>query len=415
MRKVGSLFGLAVLALCFSLLMMNVCYCSYTSVILLGEADVSVYVVDLNDVTGCGANDATRVAEGAIGACRANESLYCTDELHGPTPIVLGQIAINTTVTVVRDWDFYKHLVESDSNIAIVNAHGETVPVPSGYTKEGWVDKIAEAMLQRNVTWVHTAGYPFYYYYLQGVGNGTWRETGFQRLMSHIGLDNVTCHPKYPETDKISINTVARELLGTLGGWGSIFDAFRVEHGRPLNGSIFKNYIVLPIWGTDYGYATGAVVRFSLGNQSSPGIYVHIGTNGTFDENKTPTDADYLRGYVGVAAAIWSSSFRVVSEKKFADAEEAVVQAETEGRTKGLEKARQLLDEAGQYYQLGQFLWSLESARQAQVTANQSVRPSFIEAYGTYLAATLTAGVVVTASGLTARWKRNHKKEEGQK
>jgi len=418
-RKSCSLFGLAVLALCFSFLVIKGYSYLDITVIPVGEANVDVYVVALDGVGGYGVNDVSRVVEGVIDACQVNSSRYYTGntnpytgEVYGPPSIVFVEIKINTTVTVVTAWDTYKHLVESGSNIIIVNAHGETVPVPLGYTKEGWVDEIAEAMLQRNVTWVHTAGYPFYYYYLQGVGNGTWGEAGFQRLMSHIDLGNVTCHPKYAETDKIPMNTHAEDLSW---GWGLLGNAIQVEHGRPLNCSDFKDYIVLPIWGTDYGYATGAVVRFSVSNQSNPGIYVHIGTNQTFNSVDRPTEADYMRGYAGAAAAIWSSSHRVVSEKKCVDAEKAIVEAETEGRTKGLDIARQLLDDARQYYQLGKFMNAVERARYAQETANRSVRPSFTEAYGTYLAATLIAGVVVIASGLTVRWERNRKKEEGQK
>jgi hypothetical protein len=409
LRKTGWLFGSAVLVLCSSLLMVSLCHCSDYSYILLGEARVSVYVIDLSDVGG-NATEAAGVTQGAVQACQINESLYLT-ELHWPTLFVLGQIGINTSVTVVRDWDFYKYLVESGYNITIVNAHGEMVPVPSGYTKEAWVDRIAEAMLNRSVTWVHTAGYPFYYYYLEEVGNGTWGEAGFQRLMGHIGLENVTCTWPYSQNDRISMSTDVDESLGYT--WLYIYDAAFVQRGNPLNNSVFKNYLILPIWGTYYenDYTTGAIVRFSLDNQSSPGIYVHIGTNQTFDTHITPSDADYLRGYAGAAAAIWSSAFRVVSEKKSVDAEEAIVEAETEGRTKGLDKARQLLDEAGQNYRLGQFVDALESARQAQVTANEAVSPSFIESYGAYLAVTLTAAaVVVIGSGVTLRWRRNHKK-----
>ena len=409
-----------ILALCFSLLTIKGYSYWDMTVIPVGEADVAVYVVALDDVGGCGVNDVSRAVEGVVAACQVNSSRYhtgnvnpCTGEYYTEWgPVVLVEIEINTTVSVVSDWDVYEHLVEFGSNIVMLNAHGETVPVPSGYTKEAWVDKIAEAMTSRNITWVHTAGYPFYHYHLQGNGDNTWGEAGFQRLMSHIGLSDVTCYPRYAETDKIPMNDHAIENLEKR--WKRLADAIQVEHGRPLNCSDFKNYIVLPIWGTDYGYATGAVVRFSFGNQSSPGIYVHIGTNQTFREDDEPTEADYLRGYAGAAAAIWSSSCRVVSEKKFVDVEEAIVEAEMEGRTKGLEVARQLLDGARQKYQLGNFQGAVEWARYAQITANLAVRPSFIEAYGFHLTVVLIAGAVI-ASGLTIRWKRNSKKKEGQK
>ena len=69
----------------------------------------------------------------------------------------------SATPTVVTSWITYKNVIIYNAGVIIVNTHGQILPVPNGYTKEDWVDKISEAMLTRRVTWVHVAGYPFYY------------------------------------------------------------------------------------------------------------------------------------------------------------------------------------------------------------------------------------------------------------
>ena len=383
------------------------------SIIYVGEANVTVYVIALDGVNASGVNDVSRMVEGILAACKVNNSRYYTGELHGPTPMVYGEIKINTTSTIVEDWKTYKKLVETAKNAIIINVHGETLPVPQNYTKEEWTDKIAEAMLTRNITWVHTTGYPLYNYQQQGDKQKTWGEQGFQRLMSHIGLNNVTCRPKIEETEPISMHTHAEEFIGKFG-WRRLADACYVEHGRPLNCSYFKDYIILPIWGTDIDYATGAIVRFAQNSQTNPGIYIHIGTYQTFNEDQEPTDADFMRGYAGAAAAIWTSAYKTLAEKKIAEAKQAIVKAEADGRTKGLDQAKQLLEEAKQYYQLANYVGALETARQAKKTANQTTKPNFLEAYGPHLTIAITTTTII-ASALLIKRKPNSKKKRGIK
>lgn len=374
------------------------------SIIYVGEADVTVYVIALDGVNASGVNDVSRMVEGILSACRVNSSCYYTEEVWAISPIVLGEIKINTTPTIVEDWKTYKKLIEKTTNAIIINVHGEVLPVPSGYTKETWTDKIAEAMLTRNITWVHTTGYPLYNYQYQNGTQGEWKEKGFQRLMSHIGLNNVTCRPKVEETELISMHTHARDFIESFG-WDHLEDAFYVEHGRPLNCSYFKDYIILPIWGTDIDYATGAIVRFAPNNQTNPGIYVHIGTYQTYDSLKRPTDADFMRGYAGAAAAIWTSAYKTVAKKKITEAKQAIAKAEADGRTKGLDQAKQLLNKAKEYYQLGYYLAALETARQAKKTANHTTKPNFLEAYGLHLTIAIIAGTII-ATTLTIKRKQ---------
>jgi hypothetical protein len=80
-----------------------------------------------------------------------------------------------------------------------------------------------------------------------------------------------------------------------------------VELGRPLDGSVFSNYVISRIWGVNE--MTGAVLAFMKpsvrampNNRYGCGYYVHIGTRNTFTASNNPTDGDYYRGFVGAAS-----------------------------------------------------------------------------------------------------------------
>jgi len=382
-------------------------YPGYESLVIVpfGEVDVELYVVALNGV--CGFGNITRTVEGVLGACPPldNRVTFLVD---WPT---LGEIKVNTDVSVIRSWDEYKNVVETGSNIIIVNAHGETLPVPAGYTRDGWIDKIAEAMAYRNVTWVHTGGYPFFYVHEQDGGMSEWREKGFQALMSHIGKSNVTCFPEESETLKVQMHEAAHYTL--IHGWYNITMAGKVELGRPLKASDFKNCSLSPIWGCEDSFMPGAIVKFAKANQTNSfGFYVHIGTRKTFTWDPSETDGDYYRGYVGAAQAIYTVAFRTLSGKAISEAERAIFLAESEGKTKGLSKARGLLFQAKEFYfhnpRLAYHL-ALVYAKDAVEAANNAVKPSFVEAYASHLVLAIIS-VVVIATGVGVRWKRNSKR-----
>ena len=176
-------------------------------------------------------------------------------------------------------------------------------------------------MLKRRVTWVHVIGYPFYQVWYQGATSWEmWGETGFHRVMQHINKGYVTI----PYLDGSQISGITSKAEKNLGdpfggantGW-AMKNAMAVSLVRPLRKSEFEDYIILPIWETDY-YCEGAVIafvkpneRFNIQAHSGFGVYVHIGTNQTFGEvpgGLEPTDADFYCGYVGVAAAIWTAT-----------------------------------------------------------------------------------------------------------
>jgi hypothetical protein len=125
---------------------------------------VNVYVVCLEGVNARGVGNMSRVLNGVLKASTPIGNPYqrirrWTGEERVISAfyseLVLEEIPINVSVTAVMDWTAYRILVEYASNVIIVNAHGEILPVPSGYSWNGWVNKIAQAMLNHRVTWVH--------------------------------------------------------------------------------------------------------------------------------------------------------------------------------------------------------------------------------------------------------------------
>jgi len=280
--------------------------------VMADEGRAKVYIICLDGVGGWVMGRSFNPAETRDGAIEATKfkDRYRIPRAHpklGKSPPFY-----YVDYVVVSSWSYYKSVIESEKDVIIVNCHGEILPVPSGYTAEGWVDKIAEAMLYRKVTWVHTAGYPFYYYWVEGASSMTiWGTLGFKRLMQYISINDAECWPPGSESVLISLNTEAQGPFGD--SWPDIQGyAAYVQAGRPLSGSLFKNYTLFPIWGTLDGYLTGAVIAFIKPSERlmpseryGSGVYVHIGTNETFNVSEEPTGGDYWRGYVGAAAAIY--------------------------------------------------------------------------------------------------------------
>ena len=376
-----------------------------------GEVDVKVYVIALDGVSGQGVDNITDAVEGCLSACRVNSSRSTIWPDHGgPLYYKLG---INTNATVVRDWNTYEEVVESGSNVIIVNVHGETTPVPVGYTRDEWVDKIAEAMLTRNVTWVHTAGYPFFYSYLQESGEALWGEEGFKRLMGHIGLENVTCWPPGSEEEKVSMHTYVEATF--LLDWRTADDAFKVECGRPLKASDFGDRVAGVIWGCETDYMPGAIIKFSEPNQTdSSGFYVHVGTHKTyrFHNGYEETDGDFCRSYVGAAQAIYTSSFRLFSEHAISNAEDGIAEAETEGRTKNLEEARQMLQRARYDFDSYYYSYGVFYANEAKEVAETAEKPNFLESYGMHLVALGVIGGVSACGLIVIVAKKKKKRDE---
>jgi hypothetical protein len=254
---------------------------------------------------------------------------------------------VNASIHLISDWNSYKEVIETEEECIVVNAHGEVLPVPQGYSVEIWVDKIAEGLLQRNLTWIHVGGYPFYYYWVESGGMEECGVEGFQQLMKHINLEDIVCGPSKPyERDWLS-RRVGDPLL--YGAWSTV--SYRsVTRDYPLTSEDLESNLVMNIWGPESCFP-GAVVAFKeFENQTSFGFYVHIGTLHTYTLGGVLTDGDFWRAYAGSASGLWAVLGRKIAEFKLAEAESAIAQAREEGRTSGLKEASVLLEEARSLY-----------------------------------------------------------------
>lgn len=402
----------------------------------VGDVSLNVYAVSLDGVDAHGVGDISEIIDGVHRA--AHIPGYCAEQPEediiwfrsgfSPDPLFTDYgVKVNVSVTVVGNWSMYREVVEEGSNSILVNAHGETIPVPAGYAKEDWVDKIASAMAERNMTWVHTAWHPFYYYQPEGGLEEEWGEAGFKRLMSRMGKDNITCLTRWGNHGEKTKTPMTFEAHWTLRRVWPFGQSYRVELGRALKASDFESYTVMPIWGYTAAYLTGAVIKFAeaYNATSSFGFYVHVGTNQTFDRDGEPTPrCDYWRGYAGTAAAIWTVSLRKVAEKSILEAQEAVDKAVNDGRTEGLDEALDLLQQAeaflsgeNDFHQQHLYDSAVVLARMVKESAEKATEPSFTGTYGLQITVigTTTAAAAVAGTIIIIIRKRNSKKKTEDK
>jgi hypothetical protein len=378
-----------------------------------GAISLNVYVVCLNGVNASGVENISRVFEGVLSASKVDRIRYWTGEWEpvGMTfSPIYGEIPINVSVTAITDWTAYKILVEYANNAIIMNAHGETIPIPSGYTEEEWMDKIAEALLYRNVTWVHTAGYPFRYYWHQETGRGVWEEEGFKRLTSNIGKNNVTCwSPDYPKagTKKIRLTTEAENSIAL--DWPGFFGgAFWVQRGYALKGVDFESLAVNPIL-HGVSYYSAVAIKFAKENETHNfGFYVHFGAGQTYDPDQSKTDRDFYGAYAASALAIWAGAMKVASFNSIHEAEAAVMEAKGEGRTKSLDEAVNLLAEAWGFYLSNNYEPAVRNAERAKTAAEKAIHPTFLESYGLLMG--VLSIISVAAGSVVVKWRNNKRK-----
>jgi len=385
-----------------------------------GEISVFVYVVCLDGVPAYGVENMSEVFEGVLQASSCNVR-YNTREFDYsclyPYPIYK-EFLVNASVVKVTDWMAYRFLVEYGRNIIIVNAHGEILPVPSPYTRDEWVDKIAEGMLDRNMTWIHVAGYPFRYCWLQGnQKEEEWGEDGFKQLMRHVGRENATCYP--PE----DLEDLGWKLI-YIHPWANdyyleypmlVLKAFLISlWGFPLYEPDFEGLLVPPgvYCYADYGYLPAATIKFSRGEESySFGFYVHFGVEQTYSIDEEETDRDFCAGYVAAAMAIKTYVLKVFAGKFICEAENSILAAEREGRIKGLEKARVELSEAkNEFFNDNSYEAAVQKAREAKALAEEAIKPSILELYGPQIG--MACILIAIGTGTAILWKNKHKNKE---
>jgi len=297
------------------------------------EGEAKVYIVCLSGVPGHWTDNPSRVKDGALEAC-----MLKGDYIEGNLPRAHPKRGVNyppyydAKPIVVTGWSLYETIVTSFSGVILVNTHGEYLPVPGSYSKEQWVDKIAEAMLNRRLTWVHTGGYTFYRTWHQQSGEGgEWTEyvggrivgAGFRRLMTHINKTNVDLWPPAGYENALTAFSI---LYHNQIGLSWVYDGTPVTNfryatlGRPLKFDDFKDYVMMPLYeythsATGKSYWAGAAIvftkggaRYNVAGRSGSGAYVHIGSRYLYDGNGTLLDSDFGRGFIGTAAALWVES-----------------------------------------------------------------------------------------------------------
>jgi len=380
--------------------------------------NINVYVVCLDGVPASGVGNVSMVLKGVshLASRFKNVTYRIEDNVFSS---VFGSIHVNVTVHVINDWMAYRLLVEYAHDVMILNAHGEILPVPLGYDADGWVDMMADAMHYRNVTWIHVAGYPLRYYWMQSEGRQVaWEEEGFKRLMRHIGIENATCWPPQGEqhelVELIGIDIFAEESFFELGcDWAAHY----VEIGYPLNATQFKGHVVQPnLYGSGNWILVANAIKFVENNETQNfGFYMHFGGGQTYESGMGKTDRDFWVACLATYVAIRSYVMKNEALKTIYSAETAISQAQKNGRTKGLEKAINLLNEAkNEYYINNWYEGALRKAKKALTTAEAASTMSFFDvwdrfvgAYGQYLAFFAAVAHMTLISVVAVRRERN--------
>jgi hypothetical protein len=289
-----------------------------------------VYILMLPTIGGSWVDSCEQVKEGAIEASMLTGN-YCDGNVpraHPKQEDANYPPYYSAMPTVVTSWVTYKNIIILNyPGVIIVNTHGQILPVPNGYTKEEWVNKISEAMLTRRISWVHVAGYPFFYIKYENGTSETWGENGFKHFMSNINKGYVNCWTSQSNTTLIEHSETFGQDF-SIGNWRSATDPeltlwsmWYAELGRPLKWSDFKDYLIMPLY--EYNdtttfdvYMTGAVIAYVKAGQRyltdyGSGVYVHLGTYHICGGNGDPlNNYDFCKGFIGTAAALWVEANR---------------------------------------------------------------------------------------------------------
>jgi hypothetical protein len=378
---------------------------------------LSVYVLSLPDVGNYRVSNHSAVVEGVKQAVEIHPWDSQTKELIMPLWFdLVMKLNVSVSYVMVQDWDEYKELVESENNTIIVNTHDEYLPVPEGYTKEGWTDKIADFMLNRWGTWVHAGGYPLYRVWYQNGTEEIWGENGFKCLMNNIGKGNLTCYPPPDWRPEYSatFNLWAEQGIGI--NWflcGEPISRFWYSNpGYPINYQDFEGFYVGGIYSLIAPYESGAIIRYSQ-NQATFnfGLYIHMGVWKFYLGNgKEVESSDLATGFISTAAGIYGEFYYVTSRlygRAGDSASEAIQAAEKEGRTVGLAEAKNLFQNALDAFAAEDYKLSAAYAIQAKLTAEEATTPSTMPQLIATIA--IIAGSIGTGAYYRINSKRNKK------
>jgi len=378
---------------------------------------LKIYVLSLPDVGNCRISNHSDVVEGVRQATKIYPRDSDVKELVIPLWFGLTmKLNVSVSFHLVDDWETYKTLVGSGDNTIIVNTHDEYLPVPEGYTKDGWTDEVADFMLNRWGTWVHAGGYPFYRVWYQNGTKEEWGKDGFKRLMSHIGKGNLTCYP--PDRNPTDMSNPATFSMWAAQGMGinwflydySINRFHCANPGYPINFEDFEGQYIGGVYSLIASYEPGAIIRYSQ-NQSAFnfGIYIHMGVWQFQDGGGNELPSDLGMGFISTAAAIYGEFYYAASKlygRAGDSAIEVILRAEKEGRTIGLDEAKGLFQNALDAFASGNYKLAAAYATQAKLTAEKAAAPNILPQ--------LIASIVMIAVpiGIGAYYKINKKNKE---
>lgn len=345
-----------------------------------GDNFVKIYFVMLDGVGSyCGYN-VSRLFDGVLAAAHNQTITVTLGFAPGTISDMLTTIVkVNTTVSVVHDWETYKGLVESGFNVMIINGHDQYLPVPTGYTKEQWIDQIADAMQNRYVVWAHVGGYPFFNVYYQNGSTETWGEAGLQTLMNHINENDIRCwrapypimYPNEKFFDELG-------LMQTNMSWDlQPFSMTDMSSSYPLNSDQFSHpeNVEHPYIYENGNYIAGAILRFRNDTVSDCGLYVHVTPTkfyfATFEESKV--DGEFARGYVTTA---WTLYYEFCAPPiTWYWTQKQIGDDRNTGKTYGVDTAERLQKEAQDAYAEGNFLKSEVYSMNAGRAADSATAP----------------------------------------
>ena len=394
----------------------HVPHCFSGSTIEMSGGPIKLYIVDLDGVGGSRAANHSAVVDGAIQATFINMEhklsfpAYINDWL---VPDYDVDVYVNTSYELIHDWQAYMHVVENANNTIIVNTHDEILPVPNGYTKEEWIAVIADFMLNRWGTWVHTGGLPFRIVQHENGATEEWAE-GFKKLMEYAN-QNVTIKnpPKNPYglaipktlieigyghtrqyladfvVDDNSVGDFWYAVVDFANGfdyclrYGSADIDTSIIHVYSFNSSIDLNV-----------YVASATLRLS-NKTDNYGVFVYSSPWMFADHN-----GDYFSDYgnslgmgaISTAAAIWCEAG--YAAKKIVEAK-AKLKDET------------LLQETFDAFDAGNYKQAVVYAEKATASSQPNILPAVI------LAA--VAGTVIATTAIIHHQNKNRKKEKETK
>jgi hypothetical protein len=404
MRKIGtatSIIALVVALVLTVFLFSSIPYSSSSATIEMYGGPIRLYIVDLEGVGGIKAANHSAVVEGAIGVTFVN--LYKRITMwEGALKL---HVYINVTYEVVKDWQTYRHVVEDANNTVIVNTHDEILPVPEGYTKEGWVAVIADFLLNRWGTWVHTGGLPFRFTRYENGTTEEWND-GFKKLMQHANL-NVTIR-NLPSSLLIEMENAARMDLGNfcIGNTTDIISIFWYALINSTDPDFCLKYgvtdtdtSILPIYSMNSSidlnvYTVSAALRlFNVADNYGVFIYsspwkFYAGNGDSFSDYSCSLGI----GAIPTAAAVWCEAG--YAAKKIVEANAA----------KGKDEAM---------YQKANDAFTAGNYKQAVIYAEKATKPSSPNILPAIILMTV-AGVVTSTAAVIHNRRNNKSKKKGQ-